>query len=447
MKSKKFRTVLLLCMTLLIGVVSLPVNAKEISAEEISDSLDSPIGSVPVHSSVKVPTFEFLRPETKNVPEVDIDDLKGVSIDGLHLARSDPLLAGSSLPTITNKATTKLSSSNFQVNFSVSNPSKVLINEVGTIIVGPDRSYKFFDNLKGTKLANSSVLGSSFEAAAKGVKVTEATSFTVKNYYTLASGQTVYSNSYTIFTPSKNAYPHSFSIDVGDAKAVFSFRVAQGDLYRATEVGFELYDSNFKFIGSGKDSVNYSGAFVASYSTAKYVDILNAGTYYCKAYTISNGVKKWSSYQKFTITSSTTDGRIKAFLENPSFKDGAAWGPIRPKTINYNASGCCSYTVDFCNKVWGTMHRNGTENHDIRSIRKYDVVKLHGSTDHWFVILDIYANGHLYVAEASSSDGGGRVFVGDTRWMIDYSSGTFRFQHDADKGYNQTYNFIASWHH
>ena len=427
---------LFLVVLMLFGMIT--CNSEVVNAEEGGDH---------------TPSTGYLLNNNQKKTMVDAKlTLNGNSSSNLFVQINSPNKMESKVPVVTNKDTTDLSSTDFKVNFRVDNPGRVLLERVGTIVIGPTTSYNFYDDLKGSELANSHVLGSSYLMSKYGLTVTEGTSYTVQNYVKTQSGQMFYGQKYTVSTPSEYAIPYSVSVSIDDSRFTFSFKVSQGTSYKANECGFELFDSNGSKIGGGNDSgLNYSGNFSASYDTAKYYEkvVLWPGDYYAQAYVVSGGQVRYSNRIPIEIKISTTEGRINAFLRNPKWEDGAKWGGRKSYTNPiFNAWGCCAYTLDLSRVVFNQSYRNGRTNTNISNIRKYDVVKLHktGGSDHWLFIRDIKSDGKLDVLEATTSDGGGRVFVTSYRWKIDYDSNTFQFQHDDGNGYTQTYNFISSWH-
>ena len=90
---------------------------------------------------------------------------------------------------------------------------------------------------------------------------------------------------------------------------------------------------------------------------------------------------------------STGNSKFDAFINEPQYRDGAAWNwDKRPLLVTCNNFGCAAYCTDFIKYCYGQTNLIGkTEYHDVNEIQAGDVVSLGNPSDgtgHWFVVLN-----------------------------------------------------------
>lgn len=118
--------------------------------------------------------------------------------------------------------------------------------------------------------------------------------------------------------------------------------------------------------------------------------------------------------------SSSYLNKVKSFLSDSRWKNGATWGNDQKGKITSNGKGCCAYADDFVKYVYNKSSiKNWTSRGTtVASIKTGDVVYLskNGRDVHFFVVLQRSGN-TLITAEGNV--GSGKVRVSNCHWYID----------------------------
>ena len=85
--------------------------------------------------------------------------------------------------------------------------------------------------------------------------------------------------------------------------------------------------------------------------------------------------------------------KVNAFLSDPRWRPGATYAASqKPRLSKYSCVGCCAYTADFVQYVFGkSSPRGGTPFTSISQIRAGDILVL-SNPQHWIVVLSRKGN-------------------------------------------------------
>ncbi len=136
---------------------------------------------------------------------------------------------------------------------------------------------------------------------------------------------------------------------------------------------------------------------------------------------MTSGVSLSTPELAFAASSSSYKNKVKKFLSNRRWKDGASWGSSqKPKSSKQKCTGCAAYCADFAKEVCGLSSYNKGEKFTKASkIRSGDVIHVTGSS-HWIVVLS-RKDKTSKKAKLKTAEGnwGGKVVVSSSAYTIE----------------------------
>lgn len=309
-----------------------------------------------------------------------------------------------------------LTTNNATINTTVKNPSRMRLVKCGYILY----------NSKGKAISNRydkiNYTYSSFKAwynlKEYGVKLSPGTNYRFKFYVTNSGKRTYYSGLYSFKTAPKKVNPSFANVHVSHlspTNAQFNAVVKDPARTRLVRVGVNLYNSSGKCIATKYDNINYTYTqFNAWFNMNEYGVRLSPNTRYMYNFYVKDASGASYSTGKAAFTtpkaaaSNTYTARVNSFLNDGRWKNGTGWGYYQaPKLSSYQAIGCCAYTADFTQYVFGKQsYRNCTGVfYNANSIKAGDVIYIQGGNtggQHWLVVVSRNGN-TLQTAEGNCS--------------------------------------------
>ena len=387
-------------------------------------------------------------------------------IAGLFSFSAKPVSAATN-PGITVKSVTNLTTTNAQINATVSNPSQIRLKKAGFILY----------NASGSQLANKydsinytlKSFNAWFDLNEYYGKLNPGTTYKYR-FYVMNSSGTYYYSSFCSFTTKTAVAAPSVSANavsnLTSTNAQLNAVISNPSKTKITRSGFLLYNANGALLANKYDSCSCTGtSFKSWFNLNSYYGKLTAGTTYkYKFYIVNSSGTYYSNLYSFQTSAASSakyvgyTESIKAFVSNAKWDTGSPSGnAVGNYCGSYRVAGSCmAYAADFIMYTTGNsnwQYTSGTRYYDLTQIRVGDVLHnpTNGKGTHTFCIIGIVSkSANRIVVKTAEGNDGGKSFVctgsGDYSVLEKINGAWYRTSYKNGVKYSGPRQINTYWH-